>query len=776
MPYVNIKLIEGVFDDDQKQEMLTRITETMVDIEGEAMRPVTWVTIEEVHSGEWCVGGKALTTQDVKDLRAELSHATSTSNWRRAASLRPSLPDDAPRLVAMFERCSPAVALRPVPRPGPALPGRAPRRRGALVAHPPVVGDRRPRHRPARRRWAAGSATSSFTAEVGLLVEDAAQRQGLGTELLDTIADERPRRRHHHAGRDHAGRVPPRAPHARAGSARRRSRAPDRPATCTSTCRPIEHGRLRSAGGELDDGRAVGGRADRASGRTELAPRPGRPRPRRLPAPGHRRRRVGHRQDPPRPRSTRTRAPTQGRGATGPLLRPPRPPLPTAPRLAVRRHRRGLAQRADRAADIELLERVRASASLARRPTTLPRSSSASAPASSSPSPSSCSSTCSTTPSVVFVDDVDWADAATVDLLRHLMFRLDDVSVPLLVLATSRADPTPRRRGGGRPPALRAPHRGRAPPLAHRSSRPPSSPTRAASPTAPTTGPRPRRPRAAATRSWSRRSSVTVGSTPALFGTAPAHPVLAAVGTTIDGLSDAAGRAVLATAVLGPDAARHVCRHHQRRRRARGRRGDRRRRARRRRHHARVPPPDLRAHRVRARRRSRRAGHAPRAATVVQRRDAPIAHHLVAGDAVTDARRSGVCAPPPTTPWPAARGRRPPATSRPRSPAPSPPSEQAELHRRAGLSRRGNLQLAPAVVPLRGRARGARARRRRRPPAPSCTCGGSAAASAPRRCWAWSRDRGAAGGAGRRGRGRPTRARGRGAGRAVAVVLGRVAR
>ena len=63
MPYVNVKLIEGVFDEDQKQEMLTRLTETMVDIEGEAMRPVTWVTIEEVASGEWAIGGKALTTQ-----------------------------------------------------------------------------------------------------------------------------------------------------------------------------------------------------------------------------------------------------------------------------------------------------------------------------------------------------------------------------------------------------------------------------------------------------------------------------------------------------------------------------------------------------------------------------------------------------------------------------------------------------------------------------------------------------------------------------------------
>ena len=70
MPYVQVKLIEGVFDSNQKQDMITKLTEAMVDVEGEAMRPVTWVTIEEVASGEWAIGGKALTTQDVKDLQA----------------------------------------------------------------------------------------------------------------------------------------------------------------------------------------------------------------------------------------------------------------------------------------------------------------------------------------------------------------------------------------------------------------------------------------------------------------------------------------------------------------------------------------------------------------------------------------------------------------------------------------------------------------------------------------------------------------------------------
>jgi 4-oxalocrotonate tautomerase len=40
----------------------------MVSIEGENMRSVTWVVVEEVQSGDWGMGGKTLTTQDVRDL------------------------------------------------------------------------------------------------------------------------------------------------------------------------------------------------------------------------------------------------------------------------------------------------------------------------------------------------------------------------------------------------------------------------------------------------------------------------------------------------------------------------------------------------------------------------------------------------------------------------------------------------------------------------------------------------------------------------------------
>jgi 4-oxalocrotonate tautomerase len=70
MPLVDIQVIAGVFDADQKREMIEKVTDTMVGIEGEAMRPVTWVRVHEVASGEWGIGGKAMTAADVKALAA----------------------------------------------------------------------------------------------------------------------------------------------------------------------------------------------------------------------------------------------------------------------------------------------------------------------------------------------------------------------------------------------------------------------------------------------------------------------------------------------------------------------------------------------------------------------------------------------------------------------------------------------------------------------------------------------------------------------------------
>ena len=42
MPLINVKVIENVFSPEQKQQIVSRLTDAMVQIEGEAMRPVTW--------------------------------------------------------------------------------------------------------------------------------------------------------------------------------------------------------------------------------------------------------------------------------------------------------------------------------------------------------------------------------------------------------------------------------------------------------------------------------------------------------------------------------------------------------------------------------------------------------------------------------------------------------------------------------------------------------------------------------------------------------------
>jgi len=70
MPLINVKLIENVFTPEQKEQIVQELTDAMVSIEGENMRSVTWVVVEEVRSGDWGIGGKALTTADVKALAA----------------------------------------------------------------------------------------------------------------------------------------------------------------------------------------------------------------------------------------------------------------------------------------------------------------------------------------------------------------------------------------------------------------------------------------------------------------------------------------------------------------------------------------------------------------------------------------------------------------------------------------------------------------------------------------------------------------------------------
>lgn len=69
MPLVNIEVIENVFTPAQKKEMIEKVSEAMISIEGEALRPYTLVKIDEVKDGNWSVGGKIVSASDVHRLR-----------------------------------------------------------------------------------------------------------------------------------------------------------------------------------------------------------------------------------------------------------------------------------------------------------------------------------------------------------------------------------------------------------------------------------------------------------------------------------------------------------------------------------------------------------------------------------------------------------------------------------------------------------------------------------------------------------------------------------
>jgi 4-oxalocrotonate tautomerase len=70
MPLATIKVIEGIFSGDEKQRMIEKVTEAMISVEGENLRDKTVVIVEEVRSGDWGIGGRTITSEDVKQLRA----------------------------------------------------------------------------------------------------------------------------------------------------------------------------------------------------------------------------------------------------------------------------------------------------------------------------------------------------------------------------------------------------------------------------------------------------------------------------------------------------------------------------------------------------------------------------------------------------------------------------------------------------------------------------------------------------------------------------------
>jgi len=96
MPFVNVKLVEGVFSTEEKHEMAKALTDVMVRFEGsEAFREVVWVLIEELHPDGWHIGGRPFAGP--KSLMV---------SWERSESIVESI-DGHPTTRAEFTKAAP---------------------------------------------------------------------------------------------------------------------------------------------------------------------------------------------------------------------------------------------------------------------------------------------------------------------------------------------------------------------------------------------------------------------------------------------------------------------------------------------------------------------------------------------------------------------------------------------------------------------------------------------------------------------------------------------
>jgi 4-oxalocrotonate tautomerase len=70
MPLVTIDVIKGVFSPEKKKEMIEKVTEAMIAVEGENLRGLTWVRVSEFEQGDWGIGGKTVRASDVHAIQS----------------------------------------------------------------------------------------------------------------------------------------------------------------------------------------------------------------------------------------------------------------------------------------------------------------------------------------------------------------------------------------------------------------------------------------------------------------------------------------------------------------------------------------------------------------------------------------------------------------------------------------------------------------------------------------------------------------------------------
>jgi 4-oxalocrotonate tautomerase family enzyme len=78
MPFVEVHHLEGAFDRAQQEGLIRDITDAIVKVGGEGIRPNVVVVIHEVRDGLWGHGGEPLTIELVNSRRAGRNRAATS--------------------------------------------------------------------------------------------------------------------------------------------------------------------------------------------------------------------------------------------------------------------------------------------------------------------------------------------------------------------------------------------------------------------------------------------------------------------------------------------------------------------------------------------------------------------------------------------------------------------------------------------------------------------------------------------------------------------------
>ena len=68
MPLAQLKGISGYLTAQEKKELITKVTDAILSVEGEGLRDVTWVIIEDIPPGQWGVGGQFPTADSLREI------------------------------------------------------------------------------------------------------------------------------------------------------------------------------------------------------------------------------------------------------------------------------------------------------------------------------------------------------------------------------------------------------------------------------------------------------------------------------------------------------------------------------------------------------------------------------------------------------------------------------------------------------------------------------------------------------------------------------------